>query len=69
MPENSKKKNIFKLTVKKPIFPSLSEINVNPSSRSAKLRFAFKINQTDNFEDFINKFQFYLDIESLKDKI
>ena len=69
LPENIKKKNIFKLTVKKPIFPSLSEININPSSRSAKLRFAFKVNEKRNFTDFIDKFQFYLDIEKLKEKI
>ena len=69
LPENIKKKNLFKLINKNPITPSLSEIKKNPPSRSAKLRFAFKTNHSDNFKDFINKFQFYLNIEKLKGQI
>ena len=42
---------------------------ISTSSRSAKLRFAFKVNEKRNFTDFIDKFQFYLDIEKLKEKI
>ena len=46
--------------------PSNKEITINPSSRSAKLRFA--IRSKDQFiypKDLLNKFQKYLDIEKL----
>ena len=36
-------KNIFQIITKKPITPSLEEINTNPRSKSAKLRVAQKI--------------------------
>ena len=38
----------FKLITKKPIRPDESEININPRSRSAKLRVIQKINQVTN---------------------
>jgi len=62
--KNEIKKQIS-LKNKKPITPSSEEIKINPSSRSAKLRFAVKINNECNFEDFINKFKQLTDIEDL----
>lgn len=56
----------FELINKKPIIPSNAELKLNPSSRSAKLRFAIKTNENSNFEEFIRKFKKYIDIEELK---
>ena len=36
--------NLFKLIEKKPIIPNKKEINLNPASRSAKLRYGIKLN-------------------------
>ena len=60
-------KNIcFNLKIKKPITPRAEELKLNPPSRSAKLRFAVKINNECNFEEFIQKFKKLLDIEKLQ---
>ena len=40
---NGDNKNVFRIITKKPITPSLEEININPRSKSAKLRVAQKI--------------------------
>jgi len=56
----------FNLQNKKPITPSDKELKLNPPSRSAKLRFAVKINNECNFEEFIQKFKKLLDIEKLQ---
>ena len=56
----------FKLQNKKPITPDIEELKLNPSSRSAKLRFAIKIRNDCNFEEFKQKFKYLLDIENLK---
>ena len=56
----------FNLQNKKPLIPSSEELKLNPSSRSAKLRFAVKINNECNFEEFIQKFKYLIDIENLK---
>ena len=42
------------------------ELKLNPASRSAKLRFAVKINNECNFEEFIQKFKYLTDIENLQ---
>ena len=60
-----KERKLFKLFNKKPIYPSIEEIRINPSSRSAKLRYGIKISETDNFKSFFDKFKFYLNIENL----
>ena len=62
---NNKKKLIFKLDKKKPIYPSKEETKINPSSRSAKLRYAIKINNNKDFKSFVDKFKFYLNLEDL----
>ena len=66
MPIKEKNIKCFKLESKKPIVPSEKELKFNPPSRSAKLRFAVKIKNECNFEEFIQKFQKLIDIENLQ---
>jgi 16S rRNA (cytosine1402-N4)-methyltransferase len=56
----------FKLQNNKPITPNLKEQKINPPSRSAKLRFATKISNESNFEEFKQKFKYLIDIENLQ---
>ena len=69
LPMSSEKKILFNLSNKKPIVASNSEIKLNPPSRSAKLRSVVKINETENFDDFLKKFSYLLDIERLREQI
>ena len=66
LPKNISNKKYFNLTKKKPIIPSSSEININPPSRSAKLRFAYKLENGCKFKKFVNNFNYLKDIENLK---
>ena len=63
-PLKEKKSSLFKLVSKKALLPTTDEINVNPRSRSAKIRYAVRNN---NFfvdpEEFKNKFLNYLQLE------
>ena len=59
----------FELLNKKAITPSTEELKKNPASRSAKLRFAKKIKEGANFDEFILKFKKLLDIENIGKKI
>jgi len=69
-PLQNNNNKLFKLISKKAITPSLNEININRSSRSAKLRYATKIDNIDNFEkDFVKKFSKLLEIENLSKKL
>ena len=65
LPKSISTKKYFNLTKKKPIIPSLSEININPPSRSAKLRFAYKLENGCNFKKFVSNFNYLKDIENL----
>ena len=65
LPSSNDKILLFKINRRKPIIPSKKELNKNPSSRSAKLRYAIKLNNSDNFNDLIKKFEYLLDIEKL----
>ena len=65
LPSRSEKKNLFQLIEKKPIIPTLKELNINPPSRSAKLRYGIKLNDSNDFSDFIKKFNYLLEIENL----
>ena len=65
LPETKHEKKLFKLLNKKPIIPSDKEIALNPPSRSAKLRYAIKINDNHNFEVFLKKFENLINIENL----
>ena len=66
LPKSTSSKKYFNLERKKPIIPSSYEIKINPPSRSAKLRFAYKIENGCHFKKFINKFNYLIDIENLK---
>ena len=70
MPKEKGKKNLFKVINKKPIIPSDKEIVENISSRSAKLRFAIKKEDFNDFEtDILNKFKYLIDIENYSKKL
>ena len=66
LPESFSTKKYFNLIKKKPIIPSASEIKVNPPSRSAKLRFGYKLENGCDFKKFLNNFNYLKDIENLK---
>ena len=70
VPKNNEKINLLKLINKKPITPSVKEINENPPSRSAKLRYAIK---KENFYDFdtdiLDKFKDLIEIENFSKKL
>ena len=69
-PLQNNNNKLFKLISKKVITPSLNEININRPSRSAKLRYAIKVENIDNFEkDFLKKFSKLLEIENLSKKL
>ena len=65
LPKSISNKKYFNLTKKKPITPSPSEININPPSRSAKLRFAYKLENGCNFKKFVSNFNYLKEIENL----
>jgi len=69
LPEKKKTKKLFSLINRKPILPGNEEIKVNPPSRSAKLRYAIKTNDSDDFNEFLTKFEYLLDIEKLSEKL
>ena len=70
LPKEDEKINLFKLTDKKPILPSKKEINENPPSRSAKLRYVIKKEDFFNFEtDILKKFNYLLEIENYGKKL
>jgi len=69
LPLKEEKKSLFKLITKKPIIPSQKELKLNPASRSAKLRYGIKINHNYDFSEFIYKFNYLLETESLYKKI
>ncbi len=61
---------LFHLTKKKPITPNKDELNENPSSRSAKLRFAIKKTDFFDFEtDIEGQFKNLIDIEKFGEKL
>ena len=70
LPKEDEKINLFKLVNKKPIIPSQKEINENPPSRSAKLRYVVKKEDFFNFETYIlDKFNYLLEIENYSEKL
>ena len=70
LPKTEEKENLLKLENKKPILPSIRELKINPPSRSAKLRYAIKEKEIDNFEkDIFEKFSYLLEIEKLSEKL
>ena len=70
IPKTKQKDNLFRVINKKPIVPSNNELKKNLPSRSAKLRFAIKEKDVLNFEnEFLEKFNYLLEIENLSRKL
>ncbi len=70
MPLGEQKVNLFKPLNKKPITPSEKEIQENPTSRSAKLRYVIKKEDFYDFEtDIIEKFDHLIKIENFSKKL
>lgn len=70
LPENEDQNIIFELKEKKPILPSEKEINKNPPSRSAKLRYVKKsVEIYDIKTDILDKFQNLLDVEKIGESL
>ena len=69
-PQTEQKETLFNLSQTKPIVPSDLEIEENPPSRSAKLRYAIKKSDLFNFDtDIEEKFKNFLEIEKFGDKL
>ena len=70
MPKGEEKVNLFKSLIKKPIVPTEEEIQENPPSRSAKLRYVIKKEDFYDFEtDIMEKFDHLLKIEDFSKKL
>ena len=70
LPKNEEKINLLKLMNRKPILPSIKEINENRPSRSAKLRYVKKNEDFYDFEtDILDKFKYLIDIENYSEKL
>ncbi len=65
LPAKENKSNLFKTVCKKVLSPTSNEINENPRSRSAKLRYAVRNNNSfTNPEEFQKMFLNYFELES-----
>ena len=70
VPKLDQPKILFNLKNKKPIKPTLKEIEENLPSRSAKLRYVIKKRDFFNFEtDILKKFEYLINIENFGDKL
>jgi 16S rRNA (cytosine1402-N4)-methyltransferase len=70
MPKSEEKINLFKSLNKKPILPSEKEINQNPPSRSAKLRYVIKKEDFYDFEtDILEQFDYLIKVENFSKKL
>ena len=68
LPSRIEKKILFKLIDKKHIIPNNKELNLNPASRSAKLRYGIKLNNHSDISEFVKKFSYLLEVEKLFEK-
>ena len=67
IPINEKKNSLFSSVLKKPLLPTNKEIGENNRSRSAKLRYGIRNNNSSyNFKDFIKRYKNYLNLEGSK---
>ena len=67
MPSNVIKYDLFKVLCKKPLVPNKKEIYQNVRSRSAKLRYAIRNNNSFFYpEEFKKKFENYFKIEEIR---
>ena len=69
LPKVDSSNQLFKLLKKKPTLPKDAEINHNPRSRSAKLRYGIKISNKGDFSELLKKFDYLLKIENLSNKL
>ena len=70
MPKGDEQINLLKLINKKAILPSKKEIDENPPSRSAKLRYAVKKEDFYEFKtDILDKFSHLIEIENFSKKL
>ena len=69
-PLTEQRETLFDLIQKKPITPNDNEVNKNPPSRSAKLRYAIKKTDFFNFEtDIEDQFKNLIEIENFGEKL
>ncbi len=67
LPIKENKSSLFKLISKKPLVADVKEVNENISSRSAKLRFAIRNNNSFfDASEFKNKFANYFKLEGVR---
>ena len=67
MPLKKNKSSLFKLISKKPLTAGMKEIKENIRSRSAKLRYAIRNNNSFFYpNEFKNKFVNYFELEGLR---
>ena len=66
LPSKENKSQLFKLLSKKPLIPRQEEIHQNKSSRSAKLRYVIRNDNSFFYpKEFKNKFQDYFNLETI----
>ena len=66
LPLNEEKSNLFKILSKKPFLPDKDEVEKNIRSRSAKLRYAIRNNNSFFYpEEFKRKFKNYFKLEEV----
>ena len=69
-PLTEQRETLFDLVKKKPITPNNNELNENPPSRSAKLRYAIKKTDFFDFEtDIETQFKNLIEIENFGEKL
>ena len=65
-PKIKRRDIFFEMPQKKPIIPSVKELNENPPSRSAKLRYLIKKEDIYDIDtDVLEKFKYLIEIENL----
>ena len=70
LPQLNQRETLFKILEKKPKTPSLKELKENTPSRSAKLRYMIKKDNSYNFEtDIFNEFRNLIEIENFGNKL
>ena len=70
VPKLNQTEPLFRMVEKKPITPSSKELKENAPSRSAKLRYIIKKNDSYNFEtDIYKKFEHLIEIENFGNKL
>ena len=69
-PKIEQKEIFFEMPLKKPIIPSDKELEENPPSRSAKLRYLIKKEDVSEIQtDVLEKFSYLIEIENLGSKL